>query len=46
MDSIQAGLDMWGDVNNIEFTYTNSLLSADIVIIQEIHKTQWKMYTH
>ena len=34
--AIQAGLDMWGDINDIEFTYTNSLLRADIVVQQEI----------
>ena len=36
LNSIQAGLDIWGDINDIEFTYTNSLLRADILIQQEI----------
>ena len=41
LGAIQAGLDMWGDINDIEFTYTNSLLRADILIQQEIHREQW-----
>ena len=34
--AIQAGLDLWGDVNDIEFRYIDSRLQADIVIQQDI----------
>lgn len=31
---IEAGLESWGNINNIEFSYTDSRLKADIIIQQ------------
>lgn len=39
-DAIQAGLDMWGDINDIDYTYTDNRLKADIVIQQDIPAPQ------
>lgn len=33
---VDAGLDRWGDINNIGFRYTDSRLDADIIIQQQI----------
>ena len=41
LDSIQTGLDMWGDINGMKFTYTDSRLRADILILQEIPRAQY-----
>jgi hypothetical protein len=40
-EAIQAGLDLWGDANDITFTYTDSRLRVDIVIQQDIHRAQY-----
>lgn len=36
---VQAGLDRWGDINNIDFSYTDNRLAADIIIQQQIGDT-------
>lgn len=33
---VKAGLDRWGDINNIDFKQTNSRINADIIIQQQI----------
>ena len=39
-DAIQAGLDSWGSINDIDFTYTTSKLKANIIIQQTIPESQ------
>lgn len=33
---VQAGFDVWGNINDIDFEYTTSRLDADIIIQQQI----------
>ena len=36
---IKDGLEQWGDINDIDFTYTDNRLNANIIIQQQSHST-------